>query len=44
VGHVARIEERIATKILVGKPEGKCHFEDRGVDGKWILGISGGKV
>jgi hypothetical protein len=32
-------EERIVYKDLVGKPEGKKHSEDRGVEGrgsKWI--------
>jgi hypothetical protein len=34
---------RNAYSILAGKPEGKNHLEDLGVDGKiileWILGI-----
>lgn len=34
--------EKKVCKVLVGKPEGKNHSEDRGVDGrmlsKWILG------
>jgi hypothetical protein len=29
-------EMRNAYKILVGKPEGKSHFEDLGVEGKII--------
>jgi hypothetical protein len=37
--HVARIGEG---RFLVGKPEGKNHLEDQGVDGRigldWILG------
>jgi len=38
-GHVARMgEERGAYRVLVGKPEGKNHWEDRGVDGWIILG------
>jgi hypothetical protein len=42
-GHVARMGEgRNVYRILVGKPEGKDHLEDQGVDGsmgsKWILG------
>jgi hypothetical protein len=42
-GHVARMGEvRGAYNILVGKPEGRDHWEDLGVDGKitlnWILG------
>jgi hypothetical protein len=42
VEHVARIgEKRTAYRILVGKPEGKNHWEDRDVGGwtvlKWIL-------
>jgi len=49
VGRIARTEEiRDAYNILVGKPEGKNHLEDPGIDGKiileWILGILGGKV
>jgi hypothetical protein len=35
-------EERKVYKVLVGKPEGKNHWEDQGVGGKmgseWILG------
>jgi hypothetical protein len=42
-GHVARTGEmRNVFKILVGKPEGKNHSEELGVDGwiilEWILG------
>jgi hypothetical protein len=37
-GHVARMGEmRNAFKILVGKPEGKNHLEDLGVDGRIVL-------
>jgi hypothetical protein len=41
-GHVARMgEERKMYKVLVGKPKGKNHLEDQGVDGsilsEWIL-------
>jgi hypothetical protein len=37
VGHVEHMEEmRNAYKILVGKPEGKKHLEDKGVDGRII--------
>jgi hypothetical protein len=41
-GHAARIEEkRNANRIMVGKPEGKSHWEDQEVVGwtilKWIL-------
>jgi hypothetical protein len=37
-GHVARMGEmRNAYKILIGKPEGKNHSEELGVDGKIIL-------
>jgi hypothetical protein len=41
-GHVARMgEERNVYKVLMGKPEGKNHLEDQGVDGRigseWIL-------
>jgi hypothetical protein len=42
VGHVARMGEgRNVYGVLVGKPEGKDHLEDLGVDGrmgsKWTL-------
>jgi hypothetical protein len=42
-GHVARMEEgRNVYRVLVGKPEGKDHLKDQGVDGrmgsKWTLG------
>jgi hypothetical protein len=42
-GHVARMGEgRNMYRVLVGKPEGKDHSDDRGVDGrmgsKWTLG------
>jgi hypothetical protein len=42
-GHVARMgEERRVYRVLVGKPEGKNHLKDQGVDGrmgsKWTLG------
>jgi len=42
-GHVARMwEEMGAYRVLVGKPEGKSHWGDLGVDGWIILGwISG---
>jgi hypothetical protein len=40
-GHVARMWEKRNKRILVGKTEGKSHWEDREVDGwtilKWIL-------
>ena len=36
-GHVARMgEERVAYRVLVGKPEGKNRWGDLGVDG-WIM-------
>jgi hypothetical protein len=36
--HVARMgEKRNACRILVGKPEGKNHWEDQDVDGWTIL-------
>jgi hypothetical protein len=43
-GHVARMTEgRKVYRVLMGKPEGKGHLEDQGVDGrmgsKWTLGI-----
>jgi hypothetical protein len=42
-GHVARIGEgRNVYRVLVGKPEGKGHLKDQGVDGrmgsKWTFG------
>ena len=38
-GHVARMgEERGTYRVLVGKPEGKNHWGDLGVDGWIILG------
>jgi hypothetical protein len=42
-GHVARIGEgRNVYRVLVGKPGGKYHLKDQGVDGrmgsKWTLG------
>jgi len=38
-GHVARMgEEREVYRVLVGKPEGKTHWGDLGVDGWIILG------
>jgi hypothetical protein len=37
-GHVARVGEgRKVYRVLVGKPEGKDHLEDRGVDGRMGL-------
>jgi hypothetical protein len=37
-GHVARMGEgRGAYRILVGRPEGRNHLEDPGVDGSLIL-------
>jgi len=37
-GHVARVgEERGLYRVLVGKPEGKNHWGDLGVDGRIIL-------
>jgi hypothetical protein len=42
-GHVARMGEgRSLYRVLMGKPEGKDHLKDQGVDGrmgsKWALG------
>ena len=38
VGHVARIGQgRGVYRVLVGKPEGKNHWGDPGVDGRIIL-------
>ena len=37
-GHVARMgESRGVYRVLVGKPEGRDHLEDPGVDGRIIL-------
>ena len=37
-GHVARMgERRRICRVLVGKPEGKNHLKDLGVDGRIIL-------
>jgi hypothetical protein len=46
-GHVARTGKgRNVYRVLVGKPEGKDHLKDQGVDGrmgsKWTLGRSVG--
>ena len=36
--HIAHMEERRGVyRVLVGKPEGKNHLEDTGVDGSIIL-------
>jgi hypothetical protein len=36
--HVAPMPEKANTyRVLVGKPEGKSHLEDKGVNGKIIL-------
>jgi hypothetical protein len=48
-GHVARMGEgRNVYRVLVGKPEGKNHLKDQGVDGrlgsKWTLGRLAGRV
>jgi hypothetical protein len=48
-GHVARMgERRNVYRFLVGKPEGKNHLEDQGVDGRmgseWTLGRLAGGV
>jgi len=38
-GHVARMgEERGVYRVLLGKPEGRNHWEDLGVNGWVILG------
>jgi hypothetical protein len=40
-GHVARMgERRGAYRVLVGKPEGRNHLKDPGVDGKIILKLT----
>jgi hypothetical protein len=37
-GHVAHMaESRGAYRILVGRPEGRNHLEDPGIDGRIIL-------
>jgi len=37
-GHVARMgERRVLYRVMVGKPEGKSHLEDPGIDGRIIL-------
>ena len=37
-GQVARMgESRCVYRVLVGKPEGKSHLEDPGIDGRIIL-------
>jgi hypothetical protein len=37
-GHVAGMgEDRGVYRVLVGKPEGKIHWEDQDVDGRIIL-------
>jgi hypothetical protein len=48
-GHVARMEGyRNVYRVLMGKPEGKSHLRDQGVDGRmgseWILGRLAGGV
>jgi hypothetical protein len=41
-GHVARMGERRGVyTVLVGKPEGKNHLGDPGVDGRTVLRSSG---
>jgi hypothetical protein len=47
--HVACMgEKRNVCKVLMGKPEGKNHLEDQGIDGRmgsgWILGRLAGGV
>jgi len=38
MGHVARMgERRGVSRVVVGKPEGKNHLEDPGVDERIIL-------
>jgi len=39
-GHVACMgERRVAYNVLVGKPEGKNHLEEPGIDGRIILNM-----
>jgi hypothetical protein len=43
-GHVARMGEEIGVcRVLVGKPEGKNHWGDQGVDGR-IFSVFGGQM
>jgi hypothetical protein len=41
-------EERKVYKVLLGKPEGKSHLKDKGVDGwigsEWMLGRAAGEL
>jgi len=37
VGHVARTEKRGVYRVLVGKPGGKRHLEDLGIDRRIVL-------
>jgi hypothetical protein len=40
-GRLARIGERICLhRLLVGRPDGKVHFEDLGIDGRIILKLT----
>jgi hypothetical protein len=44
MGYIAPMREmKIAYKILIGKPEGKNHSEDLGIDGRMILELILGK-
>jgi hypothetical protein len=47
-GHVARMEEKNAYRILVGNSDGKNHWEDQDIGGwtilKWILDRQDGMV
>ena len=37
-GHVARMEaKRVLCRVLVGKPEGRNHLKDPGIDGTRLL-------
>jgi hypothetical protein len=37
-GNIARTEDKRAEyKVLVGRPDGKSHLEDLGIDGKIVL-------
>ena len=37
VGYVALMGYRSGDRVLVGRPEGKGHLEDLGIDGRIIL-------